>query len=75
MRPDIPRIRTHVLPHAKTYIIKESEMGRVLAYSRFRRAHHKVNKKKTASTIDATLLASVLNPHAIRQAPMKEEPR
>lgn len=31
--------------------------------------------KNTASTIDATLLALVLNPHAIKQAPMNEEPR
>lgn len=40
-----------------------------------RLAHHNVNKKNTASTIDAILLAFVLNPHAIKQAPMKEEPR
>ena len=38
-------------------------------------AHHRVNRKNTASTMEATLLALVLKPHAIRHAPMKDEPR
>lgn len=46
-----------------------------LTYKRFLRAHHKVNRKKTARTRVATLLAFVSKPHAMRQAPMKHEPR
>jgi hypothetical protein len=44
-------------------------------YSQFFRAHHSVNRKKTARTIVATLLALVLNPHAIKQAPINDEPK
>jgi hypothetical protein len=44
-------------------------------HSQFRFAHQSVNKKKTAITIDAILLAFVLNPHAIKQAPIKDEPK
>ena len=44
-------------------------------YSQSLLAHHSVNKKNTARTIEATLLALVLKPHAIRHAPMKDEPR
>jgi len=45
------------------------------AYSKFRLAHQRVNRKKAASTNEAILLASVLKPQAIKHAPMKEEPR
>ena len=38
-------------------------------------AHQSVKRKNTASTIDAILLAFVLNPHAIKHAPMNEDPR
>ena len=41
----------------------------------FLRAHHRVNRKKAAKTIDATLLAFISNPHAIKQAPMNDDPR
>ena len=44
-------------------------------YKISRRAHQSVNKKNPASTKDATLLAFVSNPQAIRQAPMKLDPR
>ena len=38
-------------------------------------AHQRVNTKKKAITIVATLLASISNPQAIREAPMKDDPR
>jgi hypothetical protein len=44
-------------------------------HSQFLLAHQRVNKKNTASTREAILLAFVLNPHAIRHAPMKDDPR
>jgi hypothetical protein len=44
-------------------------------HNQSRLAHQSVNRKKTANTNDAILLAFVLNPHAIKQAPMKDEPR
>jgi hypothetical protein len=34
-----------------------------------------VKRKNTAMTSEAILLAFVLNPHAIKQAPINEEPR
>jgi hypothetical protein len=43
--------------------------------NQFFRAHHSVNRKNAARTRHATLLALVSNPHAIKQAPMSEEPR
>ena len=48
-------------------------MGRT--YNQFRLAHQSVNKKNAARTREATLLALMLNPHAMREAPMNEEPR
>ncbi len=47
----------------------------VVTYRISRLAHHKVNRKNTARTRQATLLAFVSKPHAIRQAPMKLDPR
>lgn len=44
-------------------------------HNQLRFAHQSVNKKKTAMTIDAILLAFVSNPHAIKDAPIKDEPR
>ena len=38
-------------------------------------AHQRVNKKKTAIIRVAILLALISNPHAIKQAPMNEDPR
>ena len=44
-------------------------------HNQFFRAHQRVKIKNTARTKQATLLAFVSNPQAIRHAPMKEEPR
>lgn len=41
----------------------------------FLRAHQRVKRKNTARTMQATLLALMSKPHAIRQAPMNDEPR
>lgn len=38
-------------------------------------SYHNVNKKNAAITMDAILLAFVLNPQAMKQAPINEEPR
>ena len=38
-------------------------------------AHQRVKRKKPAMTRLAILLALVSNPHAIRHAPMRDEPR
>lgn len=43
--------------------------------NQFLRAHHSVNRKNAARTRHAILLALVSNPHAIKQAPINEEPR
>jgi len=51
------------IPKIKTHVIQ------------FLLAHQSVKRKNTASTIDAILLALVLNPHAIKHAPMNEDPR
>jgi len=48
---------------------------RETAHSRLLLAHQSVNKKKTASTKLATLLALVSKPQVIKQAPIKEDPR
>lgn len=69
--PLIPKINTQVLwteSALDKYLVKRT-------YNQSLLAHHRVNKKNTASTILAILLAFVSNPHAMRAAPMKEEPR
>lgn len=70
----MPKIRTHdlVLKNTMRPNVKYKRKG---TYNQFRFAHQSVNKKKTAITIDATLLAFVSNPHAINEAPIKDEPR
>lgn len=52
-----------------------SQLTRKGAHSQFFLAHHRVNMKKKANTSDAILLADSLNPHAIKAAPIKDEPR
>ena len=74
--PDMPTINTHVL-----YIIENSVNGSheaintKAAHSKFLLAHQRVNKKNTASTKLATLLALVSKPQVIKQAPINEDPR
>ena len=68
----MPKIKTHVLRHRYQ---QESSRYFKAAHIQLLLAHHSVKRKNTASTIDAILLALVLNPHAIKHAPMNEEPR
>jgi hypothetical protein len=65
-------MRAHVLCKTSE---NSAELVEADTHNKLRRAHHSVNKKNTASTRLAILLAFVSNPHAIKQAPMKEEPR
>jgi hypothetical protein len=44
-------------------------------HNQFLRAHHRVKRKNTARAREAILLALVSNPHAMREAPMSEDPR
>ena len=74
MRADIPRMSAHVL-HIRQLVSYGKLSNMRQAYSQFRLAHHSVKRKNTARTRDATLLALMSNPHAMRQAPMKLEPR
>ena len=74
IRPDIPRIRAQVLGQIELNTANAMRMHEI-TYNQFLRAHHSVNKKNAARTRHATLLALVSNPHAIKQAPMNEEPR
>jgi hypothetical protein len=46
-----------------------------LTYSISRLAHHRKNRKNTARTKQATLLAFVSKPHTISAAPIRLEPR
>ena len=55
------------------YVNHQSQ--RHITHSQFLLAHHKVTKKHAAKTREAILLAFVSNPHAIRHAPMNEDPR
>ena len=72
IKPDIPRIRAHVLEQVKLDVDGNES---VETYNQFLRAHQSVNKKNAARTRQAILLALVSNPQAIKQAPMSEEPR
>lgn len=72
MRPDMPIIRIQDLGEVQHHS-GQSTIGQ--AYSQFFRAHQRVKMKKTARTKQATLLAFVSNPQAMRHAPIKEEPR
>lgn len=38
-------------------------------------AHHNVNKKHTANTMLATLLATILNPQNVSNAPTNDDPK
>ena len=68
----MPKIKTHVLRHRYQ---QESNRHFKAAHIQLLLAHQRVKRKNTASTIDAILLAFVLNPHAIKHAPMNEDPR
>lgn len=78
INPDIPRINNHVLFNRWP---SHSILGRSLnsllkdTHSQLFLAHHSVTKKNAPITIEATLLALVSNPHAIRHAPMNEDPK
>lgn len=70
--PDMLITKTHDLYKRKLVIVNILEL---ITYTQLFLAHHNVNKKNTASTNEATLLASVLKPHAMRHAPMNDDPR
>jgi len=73
IKPDIPKISIHVLFRHTHYVNHQSQ--RHITHNQFLLAHHKVTKKHAAKTREAILLAFVSNPHAIRHAPMNEDPR
>jgi hypothetical protein len=74
INPDIPKMSTHVL-HEPLSTCSSAAEHRNNTHSQFLRAHHNVKRKNTPRARQAILLALVSNPHAIRQAPMSEDPR
>ncbi len=76
IRPDMPRMSAHELCQViRIEIRSPPRYSSEKPYSQFFLAHQRVNRKNTAKTMEAILLAFVLNPQAIKHAPMKEDPR